>query len=42
MITFPAAYHAGFNCGFNIAQATNFITPFWLSYGRAYKCVIIF
>lgn len=48
MVTFPYAYHAGFNHGFNCAESTNFATERWIEYGkhavlvRTVKCARIF
>ena len=37
IITWPRGYHAGFNQGYNLAEAVNFAPPGWLEMGR--KCV---
>ena len=37
IVTASRAYHAGFNNGYNFAEAVNFGPPAWLGLGR--KCV---
>jgi hypothetical protein len=34
MVTFPYAYHAGYNHGFNCAESSNFALKRWIEYGK--------
>jgi hypothetical protein len=39
MLTFPHAYHAGYNLGFNCAESVNFALENWIEIGkRAQRC----
>jgi len=37
IVVFPHAFHAGFNHGFNIAEAANFALPRWVEYGKRFR-----
>ena len=38
IVTGPRAYHAGFNQGFNVAEAVNFALPEWVCTAHTYVC----
>ena len=33
IVTYPRCYHAGFNSGYNLNEAVNFTTEFWVPFG---------
>jgi len=39
MVTFPYAYHAGFNTGYNCAEAVNFASHRWIEFGK--RCTLV-